>query len=270
MSLYYVQKFLYELNRDEKAQQAYLADRVGVLDGIRPHRRGGAGAGRTRHRLAVPPRRERADPHALRGVPPDRVAGLPRADAPGHRDPRPRARGRLRDDRLRGGRCAHVGARSARPGRATCWRRRESMMPLVFAGVCSHAPGIRSRYEQADPTLREGLYAAFDEMREALEANAARRDRRRRRRALRQLLHEQHAVVRDRHGRLLRRADRGHRLVEDRQGPHSGQPRAVASIHHRGHERLRRRRTPRSGVSTTGSSCRSASSRRATTFRSSR
>ncbi len=33
MSLYYVQKFLYELNRDEKAQQAYLADRVGVLDG---------------------------------------------------------------------------------------------------------------------------------------------------------------------------------------------------------------------------------------------
>ena len=33
MSLYYVQKFLYELNRDDKVQQAYLADRVGVLDG---------------------------------------------------------------------------------------------------------------------------------------------------------------------------------------------------------------------------------------------
>jgi hypothetical protein len=33
MSLYYVQKFLYELNRDEKAQAAYLADRAGVLDG---------------------------------------------------------------------------------------------------------------------------------------------------------------------------------------------------------------------------------------------
>ena len=32
MSLYYVQKFLYELNRDEKAQAAYLADRTGVLD----------------------------------------------------------------------------------------------------------------------------------------------------------------------------------------------------------------------------------------------
>ncbi len=33
MSLYYVQKFLYQLNRDEKAQAAYLADRAGVLAG---------------------------------------------------------------------------------------------------------------------------------------------------------------------------------------------------------------------------------------------
>jgi len=33
MSLYYVQKFLYELNRDERAQRAYLADRRGVLEG---------------------------------------------------------------------------------------------------------------------------------------------------------------------------------------------------------------------------------------------
>ena len=32
MSLYYVQKFLYELNRDEKAQAAYMADRAGVLE----------------------------------------------------------------------------------------------------------------------------------------------------------------------------------------------------------------------------------------------
>ena len=30
-------------------------------------------------------------------------------------------------------------------------------MPLVFAGVCSHAPGIRGRAEQADPTLREAF-----------------------------------------------------------------------------------------------------------------
>lgn len=33
MSLYYVQKFLYELNRDERLQQDYHADRRAVLDG---------------------------------------------------------------------------------------------------------------------------------------------------------------------------------------------------------------------------------------------
>jgi aromatic ring-opening dioxygenase catalytic subunit (LigB family) len=43
-------------------------------------------------------------------------------------------------------------------------------MPLVFAGVCSHAPGITGRAEQADPSLRDALYAAFDGMRVALEA----------------------------------------------------------------------------------------------------
>ena len=43
-------------------------------------------------------------------------------------------------------------------------------MPLVFAGVCSHAPGIRGRSEQADPTVREAFYAAFERMREAIEA----------------------------------------------------------------------------------------------------
>lgn len=33
MSLYYVQKFLFELNRDETLKQAYEADRESVLDG---------------------------------------------------------------------------------------------------------------------------------------------------------------------------------------------------------------------------------------------
>ena len=32
MSLYYVQKFLFELNRDETLQASYTADRSGVLD----------------------------------------------------------------------------------------------------------------------------------------------------------------------------------------------------------------------------------------------
>lgn len=43
-------------------------------------------------------------------------------------------------------------------------------MPLVFAGACSHAPGITGRSERAPPELREPLYAAYDEMREHLHA----------------------------------------------------------------------------------------------------
>jgi 2,3-dihydroxyphenylpropionate 1,2-dioxygenase len=43
-------------------------------------------------------------------------------------------------------------------------------MSLVFAGVCSHAPGITGRKERADPALRDALYASYDRMRLALEA----------------------------------------------------------------------------------------------------
>ena len=43
-------------------------------------------------------------------------------------------------------------------------------MSLVFAGVSSHAPGIRGRSSQADPAMRDRFYAAYDRMREALEA----------------------------------------------------------------------------------------------------
>jgi len=43
-------------------------------------------------------------------------------------------------------------------------------MPLVYAGVCSHAPGITGRAEQADPAARERFYKSFDEMRVSLEA----------------------------------------------------------------------------------------------------
>jgi len=41
-------------------------------------------------------------------------------------------------------------------------------MSLVFAGVCSHAPGITGRADQADPDVRDAFYAAFDDMRTAL------------------------------------------------------------------------------------------------------
>jgi 2,3-dihydroxyphenylpropionate 1,2-dioxygenase len=43
-------------------------------------------------------------------------------------------------------------------------------MSLVFAGVASHAPGIVSRADKADPAARDKFYAAYDKMRQALEA----------------------------------------------------------------------------------------------------
>jgi aromatic ring-opening dioxygenase catalytic subunit (LigB family) len=43
-------------------------------------------------------------------------------------------------------------------------------MSLVFAGVCSHAPGITGRAHRADPALRDGFYASLERMRQALEA----------------------------------------------------------------------------------------------------
>ena len=44
-------------------------------------------------------------------------------------------------------------------------------MSLVFAGISSHAPGIRGRASQADPAQRERFYAGYEKMREALEAS---------------------------------------------------------------------------------------------------
>lgn len=41
-------------------------------------------------------------------------------------------------------------------------------MPLVFAGACSHAPGITGRAGRADPVLRDALYAQFARMRDAI------------------------------------------------------------------------------------------------------
>jgi aromatic ring-opening dioxygenase catalytic subunit (LigB family) len=43
-------------------------------------------------------------------------------------------------------------------------------MSLVFAGICSHAPGITGRAGMADPALREPFYAAWRSMREQLAA----------------------------------------------------------------------------------------------------
>ncbi len=43
-------------------------------------------------------------------------------------------------------------------------------MPLVYAGVCSHGPGITGRADQADPEVRDAFYAAYHDMRAAIEA----------------------------------------------------------------------------------------------------
>ena len=45
-------------------------------------------------------------------------------------------------------------------------------MPLVYAGACSHAPGITGRAELADPAVRDAFYAAFDQMRLDIEATS--------------------------------------------------------------------------------------------------
>src|SRR3954471_7947097 len=39
---------------------------------------------------------------------------------------------------------------------------------LVFAGVCSHAPGITGRAHLAEPTVRDAFHAAFHAMGDAL------------------------------------------------------------------------------------------------------
>lgn len=44
-------------------------------------------------------------------------------------------------------------------------------MSLVFAGVCSHAPGITGRAERADPEVRDAFYENFDRLRQALETS---------------------------------------------------------------------------------------------------
>ena len=46
-------------------------------------------------------------------------------------------------------------------------------MPLVYAGVCSHAPGITGRSDQADPEVRDAFYASFSQMRDDIVASGA-------------------------------------------------------------------------------------------------
>ena len=74
-------------------------------------------------------------------------------------------------------------------------------MSLVFAGVCSHAPGITGRKDRADPDGSRRLLCGIRPHARSARSRAARCAGRHRRRALRQLLHEQHAGDLRRHGR---------------------------------------------------------------------
>lgn len=46
-------------------------------------------------------------------------------------------------------------------------------MSLVFAGVCSHAPGITGRAERAEPNTRDEFYANLEKMRQQIIATEA-------------------------------------------------------------------------------------------------
>jgi len=46
-------------------------------------------------------------------------------------------------------------------------------MGLVYAGVCSHAPGITGRADQADPAVVDQLHSDFDQMRQAIVDSGA-------------------------------------------------------------------------------------------------
>jgi 2,3-dihydroxyphenylpropionate 1,2-dioxygenase len=41
-------------------------------------------------------------------------------------------------------------------------------MSLVFAGICSHAPGITGRAHMADPAIAEEFYRAYRSMADEL------------------------------------------------------------------------------------------------------
>ena len=46
-------------------------------------------------------------------------------------------------------------------------------MSLVYAGVCSHGPGITARADRADPELRDAFYANLARMRDDIVASGA-------------------------------------------------------------------------------------------------
>ena len=175
MSLYDVQKLLYQLNRDPRVRKRFDEDCDDAARRLRAERRGARRDRRRRHRLALRAGRERPAPDALRGAARHALGRLHRGDA------RRRAQ-------------ARAGARRAlrmlkRPASMSDARDEPRLRRRLQPRARHHRPRrISPTRASSDALLRE-----LERLRERLEAREARRADRRRRRALRELLHEQHA-----------------------------------------------------------------------------
>ena len=146
MSLYSVQKLLYQLNRDAGVRKRFDAERAALLDEYEL-----SGEERTAIEsgdiglLYVMGVNGQILMHyaALLGQPWDVYINAMREGVRKHGPVRAGLYSMLKD------------------------RRR---MSLVFAGVCSHAPGITGRAARADASVRDAFYAKLDELRVRLEA----------------------------------------------------------------------------------------------------
>ena len=98
MTLYAVQKFLYELNRTPALQTAYEEDRHAVLEPYDLTEDETSALVEPDIRQVVSPWSQWTDPYALCCVSPDRMAGLPPAHARRNCELRPCARGCVCND----------------------------------------------------------------------------------------------------------------------------------------------------------------------------
>src|SRR5713226_8210087 len=122
---------------------------------LRSQRRGARCARGGRYRIDLRPGREWTTAHALCGFSRHAMGRLHRRDARGRRPSRPGSRRRLCHD-------DPIGRESG------------GIMSLVFAGICSHAPGITGRAHMADRTIIDEFYSAYRGM--AAELAAAKPD----------------------------------------------------------------------------------------------
>ena len=201
MSLYQMQKFLFDINRDRGVQQQYRDDLDGLLDRyeLTAEERGAIATGDIGLIYVLGANGQLLMHYAA-------FLGMPWAEYIAAM-----RRGVSRYGPVRAGLYAHDDGDGREGGRR---------MSLVFAGIASHAPGITGRAHLADPTVARDFHGAYRALGRAARGRSSRRVDRDSGGALRQFLHEQHAVVRRGHGGTLRGPDRGSRMAGYR--PHQG------------------------------------------------